>query len=40
MYTCIQLAYAEVQDVTGKIVSQVKKFNMIQTSNIVLFNEV
>ena len=35
-----KLAYMEVQDVlTGRAVSQVK-FNMIQTSNIVLFQEV
>ena len=26
-----------IQDVTGRVVSQVKKSNMIQTSNIVLF---
>ena len=35
-----KLAYMQLQDVTGRTVSQVKMFNMIQTSNIVLFQEV
>jgi len=30
----------QLQDVTGRVVSEVKKSNMIQTSNIVLFQEI
>ena len=36
----VKLAYMQVQDVTGRAVSQVKKFNLIQTSNSVLFQDV
>ena len=39
-FTKWKLAYMQVQDVTGRAVSQMKKFNMTQTSNNALFQEV